>query len=287
MAAPTRWIVPNGLARAISRIAQSTAIVAVLVVALGACSSSGTSSTSGPAETPSAQHSADTTPTATSTYAARRQATIAVDGADGMTAVGGALWVKTDPGHVVRINPNSNKVTDTIHVDHRSVRSPYCQGIGTDKASVWSCTTRPDGTDLAQIDPATRRVMQVVSTDKVFDQLRIPASPRGVWVLSHDGSQVTVVDPASGHATSYSIGCRCQQLDARGNLLVATSSVDGKVVAIDATSGRVLATTTVSTAHFGDYGPGRVGRQRRRAHTPDLRPASRNELSGNQRRTAR
>jgi len=191
-------------------------------------------------------------PASTASYSSRTQAVISVRDADALVAVAGAIWVKTDPGHVVRIDPATNKVTDDIVVDRRAERSSYCQGIGTDGQSVWPCATLGTRTGVAQIDPATRRVVRVVPGTKVFDQLRIPATSRGLWILTSDGSQVSVVDPATGHVTSYPLGGRYQQLAARGDRVIATSSVDGSVVAIDAATGKVIKRTKLNAPLMGD-----------------------------------
>jgi hypothetical protein len=177
-------------------------------------------------------------------------ATLSVDGADGMVAAAGALWVKTDPGHVVRIDPTTNKITDDIVVDHRPDRSAYCQGIGTDGTSVWPCATLPGGVGVAQIDPATRRVVHVVPGRKVFDQLAIPATSRGLWLLSGAGATVTVVDPTTRSTATFPLGAPYFQLAAHGERLVATSAIEGRVVTIDAGTGRVLKRASVNSARI-------------------------------------
>jgi streptogramin lyase len=224
---------------------RSGALGAGLTMVLSACGSDvarTTSSTSRPAPVTTVA-----IPASTAAYAARAQAVLPVDSADAMAAVGGALWVKTDPGFVFRIDPATNKITDKIVVDKGIDQSQYCQGIGSDGASVWPCATRREGTGLAQIDPATKRVVRVVPATKVFDQLAIPATPRGLWLLTAEGTQVSVVDPASGKVMAYPLGARYLQLAAHGDRVVATSSVNGAVVAVDANTGRVVKRTTMNT----------------------------------------
>ncbi|MFL6106291.1 MAG: hypothetical protein ACJ72L_04955 [Marmoricola sp.] len=221
---------------------MSSSIVLCLAVTLGLGLSGCGSSTGGHATTPStpaATRTARTAPAAASTYADRLQSRFHADGADGMVAAAGSLWAKTDLGHVVRIDPRSNKVTAEIVVDKYTGQSFYCQGIGATRRFVWSCATRSDGVGLAQIDPSRHRVVRVVRAGKVFDQLALPVTSRGIWVLTGDGTQVSRVDPVSGKATSFRLGARCQQVGASESRVVATSVVGGNVVVLDADTGVV------------------------------------------------
>jgi len=208
--------------------------VAALVVLAG-CSSE-------PADAPSPSVPITTSaaPERTATYAERQQAVIAVQNGDGLVAAAGAVWVKTDDGRVVRIDPATNRFSGAIKVDTTSDEDQYCQGIGADRTSLWSCATGDDGVGVAQLDPNSRKIVRRVAVGKVFDQLALPVTARGVWVLTANGTTATVVDPATGGVTSYPLGARCLQLTAQGDRVVATSSTEGKVVALDATSGAVV-----------------------------------------------
>jgi hypothetical protein len=183
---------------------------------------------------------ASTVPAKTSTYPERQQARFESDGADGMVAAAGALWVKTDTGHVLRIDPAGNRITADVVVDKRTGQSFYCQGIGAAAEAVWACATRSDGVGVARIDPDPARVTRVVPVGKAFDQIALPSTARGIWVLTKDGAEASVIDPVSGRVTSYPLGARCQQLAASGNRVVATAVVEDRVVVMDAGSGAVL-----------------------------------------------
>ena len=217
-------------------IALSLAVTLGLVLA--ACGST-TGGHATPPATPSATRTAVTSPAAASTYVDRLQSRFHADGADGMVAAAGSLWAKTDLGHVFRIDPQASKVTAEIVVDQHTGQSFYCQGIGADRRSVWSCATRREGIGLAQIDPSRNRVVRVVRAGKVFDQLALPVTARGVWVLTGDGTRVSRVDPVSGKATSFPLGARCQQVGASDSRVVATAVVEGSVVVLDANTGVV------------------------------------------------
>lgn len=182
-------------------------------------------------------------PAKTVPFRALDPAVLKVANPDGIVAVGRNLWIKTDDGRAVRIDPRSNKVTGQVGLDRVSDPSRYCQGIGTDGTAVWACATEHDGTAVAQIDAGTARVRRRVPVDKLFDQLSLPADDRGIWVLTGDGSSVAVVDPGSARTTVYPLGVACQQIAVEGDRLVATSSVANVVVALDTATGAVIGRT--------------------------------------------
>ena len=209
-------------------------LLAALVV-LGGCSS--TSTKREPSTVPV---TVSATPARSATYSARVQATISVANGDGLVAVDGALWVKTDDGRVVRIDPATNRVTREIRLDTVSDPSKYCQGIGTDGTSVWACATSDDSTGIAQIDPNSGRAVRRVPVGKVFDQLALPATARGIWILTADGNSVSVVDPATGRKTAYALDVRCLQLAAKDDRVVATAATADAVIILDAATGSVI-----------------------------------------------
>jgi streptogramin lyase len=211
------------------------AVLTVTAIGIAGCS---------PAKFPSATGATTTVSAAPSTTGpldARLIATISIDNPDALVEVGGAVWVKTDDGGVVRIDPSTDEVTGTAHVDTATDPSNYCQGIGTDGTAVWACTASDSATGIVRIDPATMATGVPVAVDKVFDQLSLPHTSRGIWVLTADGTAVTVVDPMSQETTSYPLPARCLQLAASEEVVVATCAVDNLVVALDAETGSVRA----------------------------------------------
>lgn len=241
-----RWWWPGLCDRAPTRPAPMTARGAILssaavILALTACGSAASpSGSSGVGGAPSAQVVTGDAPATSTTYAARTEATIPLAEADGMVAEAGALWVKTDDGQVARIDPVTNAITDQIQVDQVSDQRRYCQGIGSDGASVWACAMSDADTGVAQIDPGTRRIVRVIPAGKVFDQLAIPATRRGAWVLTGEGTSVAVVEPASQQPTSYPLGVRCLQLAAQSDRVVATCATANRVLVVDAATGTVV-----------------------------------------------
>ena len=178
------------------------------------------------------------------------QATISIDNADGMVALAGGLWVKTDDGRVVRVDAATSKITLQVKVDRVSDPSHYCQGIGSDGTRVWACATRDTGTDLVQLDPISGHTLRTVAVDKVFDQLAIPFAAGRLWVLSADGSQLSAIDPATGSVTRYQLGRRCLQVAAHAARVVATCALSNEVVELDAATGRIVAVAAAKDARI-------------------------------------
>jgi hypothetical protein len=167
-------------------------------------------------------------------------AKISIANPDGLVEVGGAVWVRTDDGRVVRVDPRTDTVTGTVHLDTAKDPGHYCQGIGTDGTAVWACTASDSTTSIMRIDPTTMATGKPVAVQKAFDQLSLPHTPRGLWVLTGTGTAVIVVDPTSQATTSYPLGARCQQLAASTAVVVATCVNDNVVVALNPATGRVL-----------------------------------------------
>lgn len=211
------------------------------------------------------------TAASSTTYAARQQATITIPnpgGGDGLVALAGALWVKTDPGYLVRIDPARNRVTRSIKLDTVSNPTKFCLGLGSDGRSVWACATTDHGTDVIQVDPVTMRIVRHVPVGKIFTQLALPATPRGIWSLTGEqGKTVSVVDPATGRIRGYPIATPCAQLVTRavypglqatydGDLVSAAGSVwlregNGTITRIDPGSGRPVERITPDRALSG------------------------------------
>jgi hypothetical protein len=183
-------------------------------------------------------------PEISSAYAPRRQAVVDIENPDGIVAAAGMVFVKTDDGRVVRVDPATNKVTGSVRVDTSTDPQTYCQGIGADSAAVWACAAADDGTGLAQIDPKTLRVTRRVAVRKVFDQLTLPVTARGVWVLDGDGSSLDLVG-SDGTTMPYALGVRGLQVAALGDRVVVTAATSDTVLFVDAGTGKVAARVMV------------------------------------------
>ena len=67
----------------------------------------------------------------------RTLATVIVDNPDTMVAAHGSLWVKTDDGRVVRVDPKTNTVVADVKVDTTATRTTTAKG--------WARTGQPSG----------------------------------------------------------------------------------------------------------------------------------------------
>ena len=168
------------------------------------------------------------------------RAAIAIDNPDGLAAIDHAVFVKTDDGRVVRVDPRTARVVAETRVDTAHSRDHYCQGIGTDGDTLWACTASDTRTDVVRLDPRTLAVTARVRVDKVFDQYFLPVVDGALWVLSGDGSVLSRVDTRTGEVTRTALPERCFQLAATADTVYATCLLADVVLAVDARSGSVV-----------------------------------------------
>jgi outer membrane protein assembly factor BamB len=166
-----------------------------------------------------------------------RTAQVEVAYPDGLAAMDGAVFVKTDDGHVVRIDPGTAEVVADSLVDTSGDAGHYCQGIGTDGSTLWACSAGKEATDLVRLDPETLEVLETAPVDKLFDQLTLPVTAGTVWALSGSGDEL--VGTGDGRSR-YPLGRRCFQLAATERTVYATCSVSDEVVAVDIRTGDVI-----------------------------------------------
>ena len=88
------------------------------------------------------------------------EASVDVDKPIGMTSDGQALWVLTEDGRLVRIDPATNEVSDTVALDG----PPYLyNGVSADPNGVWATRWSPG--IVYHIDPVTRSMTARVETE--------------------------------------------------------------------------------------------------------------------------
>jgi YVTN family beta-propeller protein len=117
------------------------------------------------------------------------EATIEVDKPIGMASDGEALWVLTEGGQLVRIDPTTNTVSDTVGLDG----APYLyNGIAADASGVWATRWSPGL--VYRVDPTTRATTARIETNFAKGVL---VDGGAVWVANtHDGT-VSQIDPAT------------------------------------------------------------------------------------------
>ena len=210
-----------------------SAIALLVCVLVSGCRGSG-SSTPAPEQTPSASPGSVE-------QSAWLTAQVEVEQPDGLVAFGDSVYVKTDTGTVVRVDAADATVLGSAEIDTYNDGGHYCTGIGTDGTSLWACSAGRDGTDVVRLDPETLQVLDRVRIDMVFDQLTLPVVDGRVWVLSGTGDQLTYLDTATRRRRTWPLDERCFQLAATADRVYATCLLSDLVLALDATTGDVVA----------------------------------------------
>ena len=234
-----------------------TGATAAVLAFLAACAS-----TDQPATSPDATATAGSAPAASpvqvpaeprARVALQRRlvARVEIDNPDALVEALGYLWVKTDDGQVVKVDPGTDRVAARRRIDTAQDPGTYCLGIGTDGRSVWACAARDTTTDVVQLDPRSLRPVRRVAAHKVFDQEHLPFVGGRLWVLGgDDGSRLVAVDPSTGVSTAYDLPTRCLQAAGSGTVLVVTCRNDDLVLRIDPDRGTVLATRKLPQPGF-------------------------------------
>ena len=197
---------------------------------------------------PTAQPSTEPTPSgvpATVDQDDWLSATVEIAQPDGLAVLDGMVYVRTDEGHVVRVDGASAAVTADADVDTFNDAGHYCQGIGSDGSSLWTCSAGRDGADLVRLDPDTLEVTDRVHVDKVFDQLTLPVVGGRVWALSGTGDRISAVDASTGEVRTRALGRRCFQVAATPTRAYASCFLTDEVIALDAATLRLVGTAEV------------------------------------------
>ena len=175
----------------------------------------------------------------------RARITLPPGDGDDIVAVGGSIWVKLQDGHLVRVDPSTNKVAASIALDAPGLPADrHCQGLGTDGTSVWTCATRAKTTPIVRIDPATGKVVETFDVDKASDQVTLPYALGRIWVLTGDGSTLVGLKPG-GDMVTLPLEMACSQVTGRGPDLLLTCPLRDTVLRVDATTGKTLARAQV------------------------------------------
>lgn len=173
---------------------------------------------------------------------------------DWLVADFGSVWVKRDDGNVVRIDPTSHELLATINADIND--AGLCQGIGSDGASIWTCS----GSDIVRIDPETNAVADVVAAHKVYAQGRLVHAAGRIWILNGE-----VADRLVGvDVNSFEIGApieldaECHDLAVGEGAVWVACPKSNLVLRIEPTSGTVTDRITVTGGAQVAVGPGAI-----------------------------
>ncbi len=219
-------------------------VALMALVACGTGSDPATSATSAPTST-----SAATTVAPTTTVAALPQPITAegaavvnladreqahwqlLGGPDWLADGFGSVWVKVDQGDVRRIDPATNTILTEIPVS-----DDLCQGLGASPEAIWSCTRDFDQPiHIARIDPASDEVIATIVVGKAPDQGKLVYARGKIWVLNGLGDAIMGIDPATNTlGDPISLGTRCTDLAADGDVIWAVCPIDGVVMRVEA-----------------------------------------------------
>ena len=169
---------------------------------------------------------------------------------DEIVFAGGFIWVKTENGHIIQVDPATNEMTAAIKVDTTTDVDHYCQGLGTDGENVWVCSASGDEDnrtiDVVRVDLQTQSIVETVKVEKSFDQFDMPFLSNQIWVLSGNGDKLIGIDVTTNQPNpAIDLGTRCFQLAVTDKALFATCAPDNLVLQIDPESREVTARVTV------------------------------------------
>jgi YVTN family beta-propeller protein len=164
----------------------------------------------------------------------------------GIAADDTAVWVHNSvKGTVVRVDPRTNQVVETIPVGHGE------GDVGLEAGAVW-VLNRDDYT-VSRIDPATNQVVATIPLPqlqgRIHLRISLSVSPGAVWVTREDKDIGWRIDPQTNQvaATIYPAGGPAWMTFAAGSLWVCNrySALFG-VTRLDPTTNQALARIDIS-----------------------------------------
>jgi len=222
----------------------------LLALLITAC---GPQATQAPAATPTPISIPTVLPTPSAIVPLENRLLAAIDIAfpDEMVFANRFVWVKTDAGSVVQVDPATNSVVGEIKVDTTTSPHFYCQGMGTDGENVWACSASGDDDhrtiNVVRIDPGTQSVIATVEVGKIYDQFDMPFLRNHIWALTGDGSKLVGIDTTTNQPTQpIDLGTRCFQVAAATDSLLVTCKLDNLILRVDPESMQVTQHVTVS-----------------------------------------
>jgi virginiamycin B lyase len=184
------------------------------------------------------------------TIAQLPRTTIVIGGApDWMTTGNNALWIANITlTEVERVNAATNGVTARIKLN-----GVPCSGIAYGFASVWvpMCGAHGLGKSLVRIDAATNRVEATLAIRPANSEGGITTSPDSIWIATGDGV-LSRIDPVKNSVRQeIRVASGSQNPVYANGAIWITSAAANVVTAVDARSGRKIATIAVpSKPHF-------------------------------------
>src|SRR5690349_15977882 len=144
---------------------------------------------------------------------------------DYVAATADGLWVKTDGGNLVRVDPATTKPGRPLRVS-----DALCQGLGSDERTLWTCAG--EAGQVARLDPASGKVAATVEAAKINVQAHVPVAFGGAWFLVGDGTKLVAVQH-DAVARTVDLGTVCTDLAATATAIWAACPTDGLALRID------------------------------------------------------
>lgn len=169
---------------------------------------------------------------------------------DELVFAGGFVWVKTDDGRLIQVDPADNSIVHETQLDTTTDAFHYCQGLGTDGQSVWACSAAGDADrrsiDIVRVDLETGEILAALAVNKLFDQFELPFLDNQIWVLVDNGAALVGIDVNTNQTNpAIKLGSRCFQVAVAGSSLVAACTQDNLVLRIDPATGEVTQRASV------------------------------------------
>jgi len=177
----------------------------------------------------------------------RVKTTVAGDFPDGIAVGEGAVWVAvrgnfrdpaSPPGFLLRVDPESCKILDSIPVGGRPC------SVAVAHSAVW--VTNWEHTKVSRIDPRTRAESKVgpVEGRYILGQYKLAADQNNIWVHNCTGT-IAKIDPKTGTAQTWSVS-HCHEL---AGIAAGSNQIwvlgKGKLFRLDPNDGKEICSVTV------------------------------------------
>jgi len=221
-------------------------VVGMMLAGCSASSSQRPSATATSAPPPTSSVQILPTPASIISLDDRLLATLEIStGPDELLFLDGHIWVKTDDGHIIQVDPATNMLSGDVKVDTTSDHFHYCQGLGTDGGDIWVCSAAGDADNrtinVVRVDPGSREIVQTFEVNKVFDQYELPFLGGKIWVLTGSGDKLVGIDAATNElGPDVDLGARCLKMAVAGDWLFAACGIDDVILQIEPRSGAII-----------------------------------------------
>lgn len=176
-----------------------------------------------------------------------QQAAINVPNLSWLTFYRGYVWVKTDDGFVVKIDPRTNKPRGRVGAF--TGQQDYCQGIGAGGGAVWSCSR----SNITRIDPQRTKIVASVPVGKVSAQGRLVFMDGRLWVITgRTGNRLVGIDARTNRPDPpISLPVGCSDLAPGGNAVWVLCPTANRVVKVDVTHRSIAGTVAIPAPYDG------------------------------------